>query len=343
MIESMPDEPEIVENNYFEELMEEKRKQEEAKAAQNQEENRSERQVASVQMSRSHQNSVRQSIVASLNRQSSIRSPEVENQDSRPQGPRSGQGIRPQSLSRSRVRSELEHSLQSQQNGMLRSRSSQSNRPREEENSPRSPTLPPSFLAVSQAINIDQGHSELRRSNNIGISHVKQSSAQESFNSINPRQLSEPEISHNASHSASSHRGQIASIQQDEYPQSSQHSSYRDIGRPISSIKLVEQLPLPDDSSSEDSEDYDMPMPTELAKLQGLNIDYKTAGYQDYLDYVASLKTEREELKMSLQEVKSHLSHLESVNSRNLSRLQDELSGMSFTVEELLLGRLDSK
>lgn len=331
MMESMPDEPEIVENNYFEELMEEKRKQEEAKAAQNQEEIRSERQAAaSVQMSQSHQNSVRQSIVASLNRQSLIRSPEIENQASRPQGPRSGQGIRPQSLSRSGVRIELEHSLHSQQNGMLRSRSSQSNRPREEESSPRSPTLPPSFLVVSQVINIDQGHSELRRSNNIGISHVKQSSVQESFNSINPRQLSEPEYSHKSSQSASSHKGHLALIKQDEYPQSSQHSSYRDIGRPIGSIKLVEQLPLPDDSSSEDSEDYDVP--TELAKLQGLNIDYKTAGYQDYLDYVASLKTEREELKRSLQDVKLHLSHLESVNSRNLSRLQDELSGMSFTV-----------
>lgn len=88
-----------------------------------------------------------------------------------------------------------------------------------------------------------------------------------------------------------------------------------------------------DNSSDDDDDDDESQFADHLAKIEGLNINYKTAGYQDYLDYISALKSERNSVKKSLSEVKEHLTQMEAKYSRNLTLLKDELNSMSFSVE----------
>lgn len=337
LIESLPEEPEIVEHNYFEELMEAKRLQEQAEGRPEQEVNRSEGQPASVRGSQLHQSFVQQSLSASnLHRQSGLRSQladvQVRNSSN------GSQQLRAQSLARSVVRNDLEQSRHSQQSPGLRSRSNISNRPREE-NLMRSPDLPPSFLAVSRPMNNALSNGNARGSNNIS-GGLNRPALNDSFNSIDHRNRSISEHqSRNHDRSEHSNQGRSALRLADYYQQSIHRSSDHSqslSSRVSASNKNPAQHPLlapplpPDDSSSDE---IDEDLPSNFAKVEGLQIDYRSAGYQDYLDYVSTITEERRQLRLSLVEVKDRLKTLEIDNSRTLSRLQDELTSMSFTVD----------
>ena len=87
-------------------------------------------------------------------------------------------------------------------------------------------------------------------------------------------------------------------------------------------------------SNNDDSDDSDeeIELPLNLVELQGLPLDPRKAGYKDYIDYLNIMKTDREELKISVKEIKEKLSYVSDIQSRTLSQLKDQLSSMSFTV-----------
>lgn len=86
-------------------------------------------------------------------------------------------------------------------------------------------------------------------------------------------------------------------------------------------------------SHQDDSLDEDFDIPDTLVDLEGLKLDPRKAGYQDYIDYLAVMKAERDELRRSLSEVKDQLSFISETQSKNLGHLNEQLSSMSFNVD----------
>lgn len=309
-MQTMPDEPEIVEHNYFEELMEQKRRQEEAIGP---------RMNPPLSENRSQINEDRLNV--------------NENRSNAGQQ-RSNRSSSQQLIQRSRAEED---------NQMNRSSS----------------LLPPlESRLVSSQVNI--GESQLRQSHHLNNNiRLDADLSRNVFDS--PARVSERMMHGHARQLEVSPvpNRYYLSPQSNNMPSSRQEPSrvnlnnYSNVGEPqqppVLASSVVSRTPVDileatiksaldgHDSDKDDSLDDQIALPPTLMELSGPPIDPKKAGYKDYLDYLNILKQDREELRESLKEVKDRLSYVSEAQSRTLSQLKDQLSGMSFNVDFVYL------